>query len=106
MHEENVAVAVLRVLDRLAGADGDHAHLDAGLLGEERQHVVEQPGVLRRGGRLHDDELVLGGCGGGRAGEGEPGGGGCRQRSEETTSERKSIMRISSTVFCLKTKIN
>src|SRR3546814_8130433 len=98
MHEEHVAVAVLRVLDRLAGADGDHAHLDAGLLGEERQHVVEQPGVLRRGGRLHDDELVLGGGGGGRAGEGEPG------RSEEHTSELQSLMRISYAVFCLKKK--
>ena len=37
VHEQHVAVAVLRILDGLAGADRDHAHLDAGLLREHRQ---------------------------------------------------------------------
>src|SRR3546814_6051057 len=34
------------------------------------------------------------------------GGSGCRQRSEEHTSELQSLMRISYAVFCLKKKKN
>ena len=32
VHEQHVGIAVLGELDRLAGADRDHPHLDAGLL--------------------------------------------------------------------------
>ena len=45
---------------RLAGAHRDHADLDAGVVREQRQQIAEQAGLLGRGGRLHDDELVGG----------------------------------------------
>jgi hypothetical protein len=60
MNKHHIAVAVLGVLQGLAGADRDHADFDSRLFGEDRENMLEQPGVLGRGGRLHDDELVLG----------------------------------------------
>ena len=50
MDEQHVAVAVAGVLDRLPGADGDHAHLDPGLVLKQRQDVAEQARLLGRGG--------------------------------------------------------
>src|SRR6266516_4294708 len=49
-----------------SSADRDHAHLDPGLLPENRQHVAEQSRLLGRGRRGNDDELFLrqGGQGG------------------------------------------
>ncbi len=47
VHQKDVAIAVRRILDGLAGADCHHANVDAGLLLEHRQDVIEQAGVLR-----------------------------------------------------------
>ena len=55
MHEQHVAVAILRVLYGLAGADRDDTHLDAGLGRDHRQQVVEKPGIFSGRGRLHND---------------------------------------------------
>jgi hypothetical protein len=44
--EHHIAVTVLGILQGLPRADRDDANLDSGLLGEERQDVLEQPRVL------------------------------------------------------------
>jgi hypothetical protein len=44
------------------GVDRHNPHLDSRLFGEKRKNMLEQARVLRRGGRLHDDELILGNC--------------------------------------------
>ena len=59
MDEHHVGVAAPSGVERLASALGDHAHLDAGLLFEQRQQIAEQTGVLGRGGRGDDDEFIL-----------------------------------------------
>ena len=59
VHEHHVGVAAARDVERLAGAERDHAHLDAGLLLEDRQQVLEQARLLGRRGRRDGDELVL-----------------------------------------------
>ena len=59
VHEDHVGIAAPADVQRLARADGDHAHLDAAGLGEGRQQMLEQSRLLGRGGRGHDDELVL-----------------------------------------------
>ena len=59
VHEHHVGVAAPREVERLAGAERDHAHLDAGLLLESGQDVAEQPRLLGRGGRGDDDEVFL-----------------------------------------------
>jgi len=41
VYENYVAVAVLRILQSLPGADCHDANLDSGLLGENRQDVLE-----------------------------------------------------------------
>jgi hypothetical protein len=60
MHEDDVGIAAARHVERLAGAQGDHAHLDAAGLLEGRQQVAEEAGLLGRGGRRHGDEALLG----------------------------------------------
>src|SRR5262249_13337649 len=60
VHQHHVAVSVLCVLKGLSGADCDNTNLNARLLGEERQEVIKQPRVLRGGGGLKDDEVVIG----------------------------------------------
>ncbi len=59
VHEHHVGVAAPAGVERLAGALRDHAHVDAGLLLEQRQDVAEQAGVLGRGGGGDDDGFVL-----------------------------------------------
>jgi len=60
MNKHHIAVAVLGVLQRLAGADRDDANVDSSFFGEDRENMLEQPRVLRLGGRLHDDKIVVG----------------------------------------------
>ena len=57
--EHHVGVAAPADVERLTGAERDDAHLDAGLLGEARQQVFEQPGLLGRGRRGNGDEALL-----------------------------------------------
>src|SRR5690606_38665735 len=59
VHEHHVGVASPPDGERLPGADGDHAHLDARLLLELREQVLEQPRVLGRGRGRHRDEALL-----------------------------------------------
>ena len=72
VHEDDVAVAALAHVERLAGALGDDAHADTRLRFEQRQDVPEQARVLGRGRRRHDDELLL-----------RPQGGRHRKQSDE-----------------------
>ena len=75
MHEHHVGIAAAAGVERLAGALRDDFHLDAGLLLEQRQNVPEQAGILRRGGRRHDNRFVLGRSGrAGQDGGGRDGG--------------------------------
>ena len=59
VHEHHVGIAAPAGVERLTGALRDHLHVDAGLGLEQRQDVAEQAGILRRGGRRHDDRFVL-----------------------------------------------
>src|SRR5262249_15193166 len=59
MHEYDVSVAAPRQVERLPGAERDHAHLDPRLLLEDRKQVAEQARLLGRGGRRDYYELVL-----------------------------------------------
>ena len=56
VHEHHVGIAAAREVERLAGAERDDAHLDAGLLLEDRQDVLEEPGLLGGGRRRDGDE--------------------------------------------------
>lgn len=47
VHENDVGVAMLADLERLAGPDRDHAHLNAGFLGKGRKQVAEKTGFSR-----------------------------------------------------------
>ena len=89
VHEQHVTVTVAGVLDRLAGADRHHAHLDPGLVLEQWQQMAEQSRLLGRGGRLDDDELVLGPDGAQRQRQGE-------QRCQEQAAQHGSILPIGS----------
>ena len=60
--EHDVGVAAAREVERLARAQRDHAHLDAGVLLEHRQQVAEQARLLGRRRRRDDDELLLRAC--------------------------------------------
>jgi hypothetical protein len=60
MHQQHVPVTVLRVLDRLPGADRHDVDRDAALLGKDRQQVIVEAGVRSRGGRLQDDRFLHG----------------------------------------------
>ena len=59
VHEHHVGVAAPAHVERLAGAERHHAHLDAGLLLEDRQQVLEEARLLGRGGRGDGDEALL-----------------------------------------------
>ena len=59
VHEHHVGVPAARHVERLTGADRNHADVDAGGLLELRQQVAEQAGLLGRRGRRHHDALVL-----------------------------------------------
>ena len=58
VHEHHVGIAAAREVQRLARAERYDAHLDAALLLEERQDVLEEPGLFRGGRRCHDDEAL------------------------------------------------
>ena len=58
VHEHDVGVAAARDVERLAGAERDDAHLDAGLLLEDRQDVPEQARLLGRRRRGDRDESL------------------------------------------------
>ena len=60
VHENDVGIAAAAGVERLAGTLRDDFHLDPGLLLEQRQNVSKQAGILRRGGRRHDNRFVLG----------------------------------------------
>ena len=62
VHEHDVGVAAAAGVQRLPGADGDHAHVDAGGRLEDRQQVLEQARLFGGRGRGHHDELVLREC--------------------------------------------
>lgn len=55
--EQHIRIAARGLFDGLAGADGHDVHVDAGGLGEFRQDVAEQAGVLRRCRRRDGDEV-------------------------------------------------
>jgi hypothetical protein len=55
VHEDHIGVATPRGVERLARAQSDHLHVDAGLLLEKRQDVPEEAGVLRGRGGSDDD---------------------------------------------------
>src|SRR6185503_8347770 len=59
MNENDVGVAATPHVERLAGAERDDAHLNAGLLFELWQQVLEQSGLLGRRGRRHGDVALL-----------------------------------------------
>jgi hypothetical protein len=58
MHQDQIGVAVRRRRQRLAGALGEDAHRDAGLLGECGQDVRQQTRILDRSRRGERDRLV------------------------------------------------
>ncbi len=59
VHEHDVGVAAPREVERLPGAERHDAHLDAGLLLEDRQQIAEQARLLGRRRRRDGDERVL-----------------------------------------------
>ena len=58
MHQERIGVAARADRKRLSGADRDDVHAQAGRGVEDRQDVLEQAGVLGRGGRAENDEAL------------------------------------------------
>ena len=60
MDEDHVGIATPSGVERLAGALRNHLYFNPGLGLEDRQQIAEQPGVLRRGGRGHNDRAILG----------------------------------------------
>jgi hypothetical protein len=59
VHEHDVRVAAAADVERLAGADRDDLHGDAGLARERGKQVPEQARLLGRGRRRDDDRSVL-----------------------------------------------
>ena len=57
VHKEHISVATAGRVQRLAGAQRNHLHIQAAGLLELRQQVREQPRLLGRGGRCHRDGL-------------------------------------------------
>jgi hypothetical protein len=55
VNEHHVGVAAPTHVERLAGAQGDDANLDPGLLFEVGQQMAEEPALLSRGSRGHGD---------------------------------------------------
>ena len=58
--QERIGVAARADRKRLSGSDRDDVHAQAGRGVKDRQDVVEQAGVLGRGGRAENDEALLG----------------------------------------------
>jgi hypothetical protein len=58
MHQQGVRIATAADVQCLAGADGHHPHLYAGLLHEQREQVSEQTRLLRGGGRGERDVTI------------------------------------------------
>jgi hypothetical protein len=58
VHEYHVGIATAPDVERLAGAGGHDANLDAGRPAEGGQDVPEQPRLLGRRGRCDGDELL------------------------------------------------
>ena len=59
--QQHIGIAPPRQPDRLTGAHGDNPDLDPGGLGESRQDVIEQAGILGRRGRRDGDVSIFGG---------------------------------------------
>ena len=57
--EDDVGIAAPREIQRLARAERDDAHLDAGLPLEDRQQNAEQPGLFGRRRRRDGNVSVL-----------------------------------------------
>jgi hypothetical protein len=57
--ERDIGVAALAQVERLAGAERHHAHLNPGLLLERGQQVLEQTALLGRSGGSDGDESLL-----------------------------------------------
>jgi hypothetical protein len=60
VHEYYVGISTARGIERLARALRHHLDVNSGLGFKQRQEVVEQPGILRRGGRGDHDRLLCG----------------------------------------------
>ena len=60
VNQQDVTIAVHGVADRLTGSHGNDLDDDAGRIREHGKNVVEQPGILGRGGGLDDDGPVIG----------------------------------------------
>ena len=58
--QERIGVAARADRKRLAGADRDDVHAQAGRCAKDRQDVLEQAGILGRGGRAENDEALFG----------------------------------------------
>ena len=58
--QERIGVAARADRKRLSGPDRDDVHAQAGRCAKDRQDVVEQAGVLGRGGRAENDEALVG----------------------------------------------
>jgi hypothetical protein len=59
VHKSDVGVTPPSHVERLAGAQRDHPHLDGGLLLEDGQQMLEQTGLLGRCGGCDGDETLL-----------------------------------------------
>ena len=90
MDEHDISIATPADVERLAGADRDDAHFDAGVLLEHRKQMGEQPGLLGRRRRRDDDELLLRGR--------ERHAGRDKGRGNDCTSERAAIHRRSASI--------
>ena len=71
MGDQHVAIAALRIAERLAGADRHDADIEAERLGRDRQDMGIKPRVLRRGGGLDQNDGIVGK--GRRGGKGQKG---------------------------------
>jgi hypothetical protein len=58
--QERIGVAARADRKRLAGADRNDVHAQTGRGAKDRQDVLEQAGVLGRGGRAENDEAFAG----------------------------------------------
>ncbi len=58
MHEDHIGIAAPADIERLAGAECDHAHRDAGGAGELRQDMAKEAGLLRAGGAGDGDAAL------------------------------------------------
>ena len=58
MYEQDIRVAAPPHLKRLAGADRDHLHVEAGLLLKQRHQLIQQPAVERARRRREDQRVA------------------------------------------------